>query len=159
LDNQIIVFNGFVVFIQCGSAKSCVGLLINHKAFQYFIFDVSNLKTMKRMNNFIVTICFSVMAVFSSANNKHQQNSTVKSETSQIQAYLDKLDYGKLIPASTDLQVNFIVSDAKEIMVVSTNNLELDAFIKTNLNYKPIETNKLERNTTYTVFVHIVIPN
>jgi hypothetical protein len=111
---------------------------------------------MKKINQFIIAICFSALAVLGSANN-NTKPSAAKSETAQIQTYLDHLDYRKFIPTSTDLQVNFIVSDAKEIVVVSTNNIELDAFIKANLNYKSIETNKLERNTTYTVQVHIVI--
>jgi hypothetical protein len=111
---------------------------------------------MKKAKQFIVAICFSAMAVLTSANND-KQCSAIKSETTQIQTYLDNLDYRKFIPASTDLQINFIVSDAKEIVVVSTNNIELDAFIKANLNYKSLETSKLERNTTYTVLVHIVI--
>jgi hypothetical protein len=113
---------------------------------------------MKKINHFIVAVCFSAMAVLTNANNdKHPKLAAQKSETAQIQTYLDNLDYRKFIPASTDLQISFIVSDAKEIVVVSTNNLELDDFIKSNLNYKSIETNKLERNTTYTVQVHIVI--
>jgi hypothetical protein len=129
---------------------------MKYTAFSYFTFGVSKKQIMKKINRFIVAVCFSAFAVLTNANND-KQCSAIKSETTQIQAYLDNLDYRKLIPASTDLQINFIVSDAKEIVVVSTNNLELDAFIKANLNYKSIETSKLERNTTYTVQVHIVI--
>jgi hypothetical protein len=113
---------------------------------------------MKKVKHAIVAICFITMALLTNANNdKRPPLAAQKSETVQIQSYLDNLDYRKFIPASTDLQINFLVSDAKEIVVVSTNNLELDAFIKSNLNYKSLETNKLERNTTYTINVHIIV--
>jgi hypothetical protein len=111
---------------------------------------------MKKINQLIIAICFSALALVGSANNT-DKNSTAKSETNQIQSYLNNLDYRKFIQASTDLQVHFIISDQNEIVVVSTNNIELDAYIKNNLNYKSVQTTSLSHNTTYILPVHIVI--
>jgi hypothetical protein len=111
---------------------------------------------MKKVNQFIAVICFSVLTMVVNANNK-DKSSTTKPETTQIQNYLDNLDYRKCIQTSVDMQINFMINDLNEILVVSTNNSDLDLFIKNNLNYKPIQMNSLSHNITYTLPLHIEV--
>ena len=47
------------------------------------------------------------------------------------------------------------VNAQNEVIVVSTNNKDLDAIVKSTLNYKKIAVNELEYNKVYTVPVVI----
>jgi hypothetical protein len=111
---------------------------------------------MKTINNTIVAICLSFIAVFANANNKP---SNTKSETEQIQTYLEKLEFNKVIKVSTDVKISFMINDRNEMVVLSTNQSDLDLLIKAGLNYKQIDVNKLERNTTYIMPVHVDLKN
>jgi hypothetical protein len=111
---------------------------------------------MNTVNKTIAAICFSLVAIFANANNKP---TSIKSETEQIQSYLEKLEFNKVISASTDVKISFTINDRNEMVILSTNQENLDALIKTGLNYKQIDVSKLERNTTYIMPVHVDLKN
>ncbi len=111
---------------------------------------------MKTINKTIVAICLSLVAVFANANNKP---TLIKSEIAQIQSYLEKLEFNKVISVSTDVKISFTINDRNEMVILSTNQESLDALIKTGLNYKQIDVSKLERNTTYIMPVHVDLKN
>jgi hypothetical protein len=111
---------------------------------------------MNTVNKTIVAICLSLVAVFANANNKP---SNTKSETEQIQSYLEKLEFNKVISTSTDVKISFLINDRNEMVVLSTNQSDLDLLIKAGLNYKQIDVSKLDRNTTYIMPVHVNLKN
>jgi hypothetical protein len=111
---------------------------------------------MNTVNKTIVVICFSLVAVFANANNKPN---SIKSETEQIQSYLGKLEFNKVITSSVNVKISFMINDANEMVITSTNSDNLDALIKSGLNYKQINVNTLERNTVYIIPVRVVLKN
>ncbi len=71
------------------------------------------------------------------------------SVTTQVQNYLNGLDV-KLIDGEKKVLVDFILNDKGEIMILSTNDKNLDLSIKQRLNYKKLTNHGLESNKTYT---------
>ncbi len=78
--------------------------------------------------------------------NGHEPSSISK----QVQAYLSGLDLGKLDEDKTVL-VDFILNSKGEMMILSTNSKELDSALKARLNYKVLQSHKLNLNKTYTI--------
>lgn len=79
------------------------------------------------------------------------------SVTTQVQSYLNGLDV-KLPDGEKKVLVDFILNDKGEIMILSTSDKELDASIKSRLNYKKLTNHGLVTNKTYTfplVFTNI----
>jgi hypothetical protein len=115
-----------------------------------------NNSTMKTLTKTIVAICFSLVAVFTKASIKPV---AVKSEAQQIQSYLEKLEFNKVINTSMDVKISFTINDRNEMVILSTSQEDLDALLKQGLNYKLIDVSQLERNTTYTLPVHVNLKN
>jgi hypothetical protein len=111
---------------------------------------------MKKTKNLLATICFAILVSVGFANTKPELK---KSESIQIQNYLEKLEFNKLIKKQTKIEINFIINQASEIVVVSTNSPELDEFIKSGLNYKTIYVSDLLYNKEYTLPVNVVLKN
>ena len=53
------------------------------------------------------------------------------------------------------MSISFFINSQNEVIVVSTNNRDLDGVVKSTLNYKKIAVNELEYNKVYTVPVLI----
>ncbi|MBK8626407.1 MAG: hypothetical protein IPN86_12840 [Saprospiraceae bacterium] len=73
----------------------------------------------------------------------------------QIQSLLKGIDYDKFVAKETKINITFFVNAQNEIIVVSTNNQNLDNVLKSTLNYKKVSMNELEYNKTYTIPVLI----
>jgi hypothetical protein len=111
---------------------------------------------MKTTKNIIVTAAFALIAAFSFANNKPL---AVKSENAQIQSYLEKLEFNKVVKSTADVNIHFMINDMNEIVVMNTTNENLDAIIKSGLNYKQVNVTNLERNVLYIMPVLVVVKN
>ncbi len=73
--------------------------------------------------------------------------------TEQITELLQGID--EQVAESTTVYVDFMINAKSEIIVVSTNNKNLDRTIKSKLNYKAINSGKLETFKKYTLPVSI----
>lgn len=74
--------------------------------------------------------------------------------STQIQKLLIGLDITSLENEET-LKIDFMVNSKGEIIVISTNNNDLDSSLKNKLNYKKLKAKNLETFKTYTVPVKI----
>jgi hypothetical protein len=91
------------------------------------------------------------------ANSAHARNLTVpkKSESAQIQSMLKNIEFEKFVSKETKISISFFINGQNEVIVVSTNNKELDSVIKSTLNYSKIAVEELEYNKVYTIPVVI----
>jgi len=103
---------------------------------------------MKSVRSLLAVVCFAVISNFAigaeTPNNR-------KPEVAQIQAYLKGIDFNKIVKADTKVNISFMINAQNEILVVSTNNKDLDNILKNALNYKSISVSELEYNKIYTV--------
>jgi hypothetical protein len=111
---------------------------------------------MKTTKNLIVAVCLTLIATLSFAGTKPVIK---KTENQQIQSYLEKLEFNKVIVDATNVNIHFMINDASEIVVIATTNDKLDELIKSGLNYKSIDVSNLQRNTLYIMPVKVVIKN
>lgn len=78
-----------------------------------------------------------------------------KSENTQIRDLLSSVQISNYVKSETKLNISFIVNDKNELIVVSTNNVDLDGVVKNALNYHKITVSELEYNKLYTIPVVI----
>lgn len=104
---------------------------------------------MKSFKNVIAS--FSLLVFVMNASFANDPATIKKPEINQIQTMLKKIEYGKFLDKETKLNISFFVNSQSEIIVVSTNNQELDSVIKATLNYKKLALDKLKFNEVYTV--------
>ena len=107
---------------------------------------------MKNLKSFIAVFVLALMTQFSYAT---EVSNAKKPESAQIQTLLNSIDFTNLVKSETKLNISFFINAQNEVIVVTTNNKELDGVVKNTLNYKKIAVNELEYNKVYTVPVHI----
>lgn len=74
---------------------------------------------------------------------------TKKTESTQIQNYLEHVNFKEFISKDTKIIIHFTINDYNELVILSTNNEDLDGYIKNSLNDKKIELSKLQYNKEY----------
>jgi hypothetical protein len=107
---------------------------------------------MKNLKSLVAVFVFILMTQFSNATDVA---STKKAESAQIQTFLNSIDFTNYIKSDTKINISFFINSQNEVIVVATNNKDLDSVVKSTLNYKKIAVNDLEYNKVYTVPVHI----
>lgn len=107
---------------------------------------------MKSVKNVLAVVCFFIAANFVNAA---ELNTIKKPESAQIQTMLNTINFQNFIESETKINISFFINAQNEVIVVSTNNLDLDSIVKNTLNYKKIAVNELEYNKVYTVPVLI----
>lgn len=107
---------------------------------------------MKVIRNLLFVSVFSFAGTFLMAGNT---TGVAKPENKQIRELLSTVQFDKLINYETKLNISFFVNGKNELIVVSTNNAELDQAIKNALNYHKIIISELEYNKVYTLPVVI----
>ncbi len=107
---------------------------------------------MKNLKNLVAVFVFILTTQFSNATDVA---STKKAESAQIQTFLNSIDFTNYIKSDTKINISFFINSQNEVIVVATNNKDLDSVVKSTLNYKKIAVNDLEYNKVYTVPVHI----
>ncbi len=78
-----------------------------------------------------------------------------KTESEQIQSMLRSIDFTNFVSEDTKVNISFFINSQNEVIVVTTNNNDLDSVLKSSINYKKIAVHELEYNKVYTVPVHI----
>ena len=81
----------------------------------------------------------------------------IKSNTEaiQIQSILSKIDFKRYTLLPSTFNVSFMINGKNELIVVNTNNKNLDGMIKSAMNYKQIAVTDLEYGKIYTIPVKI----
>ncbi len=77
------------------------------------------------------------------------------SETEQIHSILRAIDFEHFAELPTTVKVSFMINGKNELIVVNTNNRNLDGLIKSAMNYKQIAVTDLEYGKIYTIPVKI----
>lgn len=77
------------------------------------------------------------------------------SETEQIHSILRKIDFERFAELPANVKVSFMINGKNELIVVNTNNKNLDGLIKSAMNYKQIAVTGLEYGKIYTIPVKI----
>ena len=103
---------------------------------------------MKSVRSLLTVVCFAMISTFVTAG---VMPNIRKTESAQIQAYLKGIDFHKIVGTDTKVNISFMINSQNEILVISTNNKELDSVLKSALNYKSISVTELEYNKVYTV--------
>ncbi|MBK8346152.1 MAG: hypothetical protein IPL08_00510 [Saprospiraceae bacterium] len=107
---------------------------------------------MRSLKNLLVVLCFSFVANMAVAGDIPGNK---KTETLQIQTMLKSVDFNRFLEKETHLNISFFINAQNEIIVVSTNNKELDSIVKSTLNYQKISIDELSYNKVYTIPVVI----
>lgn len=79
---------------------------------------------------------------------------TINPVSQQIRTYLSRVDFEKYIEKNTKFNISFLVTHQNEIIVVSTDNVQLDEVVKQTLNYQKIDMRNMEYNKIYTIPVN-----
>ncbi|MBK8515549.1 MAG: hypothetical protein IPL55_04450 [Saprospiraceae bacterium] len=107
---------------------------------------------MNNVKKFLTVVCFALVANFASASDLTYNK---KPEGAQIQTLLNAIDFTNYLKVETKVNISFFVNEKNEVIVVDTNNKDLDGIVKSTLNYKKIAVTELEYNKVYTVPVQI----
>ncbi len=91
------------------------------------------------------------LVVFSTMMFASPKNNIINSEGKQIQKMLTSNNVMNGLDKDTKVNISFLVNGQNEIIVLSTNNQDLDQAIKSALNYQKISVSELEYNTVYTL--------
>lgn len=91
------------------------------------------------------------LVVFSTMMFASPKNNIINSEGKQIQKMLISNNIMTAVDKDTKVNISFLVNGQNEIIVLSTNNQDLDQAIKSALNYQKISVSELEYNTVYTL--------
>jgi len=105
-----------------------------------------------RIQNLILAITFCITGTLSAFS------ATIPTKTPeriQIQSLLNAIDYKQYLTNETKVNISFFVTAQNEIVVVATDNKDLDHVLKLTLNYKKIAMNELNYQTIYTIPVSI----
>lgn len=102
-------------------------------------------------------ICQVLFIVFISTVAGISGNIKSNTEAIQIQSILSKIDFKRYTLLPSTFNVSFMINGKNELLIVSTNNRELDEVIKSNLNYKQIAVETLEYHKVYTIPVRLML--
>lgn len=96
---------------------------------------------------------FLTSSVFASASNDPVPLKNSLRE--EIRSHIVNINLGDVKSYDKHLKIQFMINDKNELVVLRTNNEDLDEVIKRNLNYKMIKTQDVNRNTVYSIKVNI----
>ena len=102
-----------------------------------------------KKNLFVLTLCAAFcLPVFASTNFNAEPTKTV---TKEIKTLIEKLNFDFEKFDDQTVRVKFMVNEAGELIVISTNDSKLDKTLKGALNYKKIDASELIPYNPYIV--------
>ena len=110
---------------------------------------MSNLKS--AILSFVFVLGITTFANATTDNSTSSQNE-LRTELTKI---LDKMDLGAYEISEAKINVTFMVNSDNEVVVLSTDNKNLDQLIKGKLNYKKLNSYEGPVNKTYIIPVKI----
>ncbi len=107
---------------------------------------------MSKIKNVIAALAILIVSTSAFANPTPESNSELRAELTK---YINNIDFESVNDDDGVIHVHFTVNSKKEIIVLSTDNNQVDAQIKNVLNYKEVKSNKVETNKVYTLPVRL----
>ena len=98
---------------------------------------------------------FSILFAFVLGTASASSDPTVKSARTEIKELIVKADITNNLASEVTVNVTFQVNSKNEILVISTDNDDLDSNLKSVLNYKKLKSSDMNVGTTYTLPVKL----
>ena len=98
---------------------------------------------------------FSILFAFVLGTASASIDPTVKSARTEIKELIVKADITNNLASEVTVNVTFQVNSKNEIIVISTDNDDLDSNLKSVLNYKKLKSSDMNVGTTYTLPVKL----
>ena len=102
---------------------------------------------MRITKNILFAALFTLVLGTASANTNPETN-TARNE---IKTLIQKADFASNLKNDMTVNVTFMVNAKNEIIIMSTDQEELDSSIKSTLNYKKLKSSDMKVNMTYTL--------
>ena len=97
------------------------------------------------------SLLFSVLFAFVLGTATASTNPTFKSARNEIKELIVKSDIIDSYSEDVTFNITFMINAKNEIIIMSTDNKDLDQSIKEVLNYKKLKSADMKVNTTYTL--------
>jgi len=97
------------------------------------------------------SLIFSALFALTVGTATASTNPTFSDARKEIKKLIVKSDIVDVVQKEVTLNVTFMVNDKNEIIVMSTDNEDYDASIKSILNYKKLKSSDMKINTNYTL--------
>ena len=113
---------------------------------------------MKKLKGLFAPIFALLLTTSAFANTNPIKNSDLaKDELRKIIAKkIKSLDLSNLQIKDNDVKIQFTINDENEIIVLRTDNKELDKLVKSSLNYRETGIQNLSKNTLYSISIKLV---
>ena len=102
---------------------------------------------MRFTKSILMTALFTLILGTASASTNPETNSA----RIEIKNLIEKADLAESIKSDVTVNVTFMVNSNNEIIIMSTNQKNLDSSIKSALNYKKLKSSDIKVNITYTL--------
>ncbi len=102
---------------------------------------------MRISKSLLLSALFTLVLGTVSANTNPENNSARE----EIKQLITKSHLVSNIQAETTVNITFIVNEENELIVMSTDDVEVDRAIKSVLNYKKLKSSDMMVNNTYTL--------
>jgi len=102
---------------------------------------------MRITKNILFAALFTLVLGTASANTNPETN-TARNE---IKTLIQKADFASNLKNDMTVNVTFTVNAKNEIIIISTDQENLDSSIKSTLNYKKLKSSDMKVNVTYTL--------
>ena len=109
------------------------------------------LKTEKIMRITKSLLMSAILSLFIGTAAMANGGPTEKSSRIEIKELIQKSDAFKEIKKDMTIHINFMVNDKNEIIILSTDDSNMDKLIKGILNYKKLKSSDIKINTKYTL--------
>jgi len=106
---------------------------------------------MRITKSILMTALFALILGTASASTNPETNSA----RNEIKNLIEKADIADNIEVDIIVKVNFMVNSNNEIIIISTDQKNLDSSIKSALNYKKLNSSDIKVNMNYTLPVSL----
>jgi hypothetical protein len=102
---------------------------------------------MRITKSILMTALFALIVGTATASTNPETNSA----RNEIKELIKKADLAENLKSNVTVNVKFMVNANNEIIVMSTDQKNLDSSIKSTLNYKKLKSSDMDINVTYTL--------
>jgi hypothetical protein len=102
---------------------------------------------MRITKSILMTALFALIVGTATASTNPETNSA----RNEIKELIKKADLAENLKSNVTVNVKFMVNANNEIIVMSTDQKNLDGRIKSSLNYKKLKSSDMDINVTYTL--------
>ncbi len=107
---------------------------------------------MSKLKVYLVALAVIIASTTTFANPVPEKKAELRAELS---SYISKMNFDTVDDEDGVFYVSFTVNAKKELIILSTDNAQIDHRIKNELNYKELKATDVEVNKVYTLPVRI----